>query len=230
MRVKLYPWLGQEFVSLSCEGAGAGAGSIEEETRGILDQCRERLADFGLALDETVRTRLWARDMECWHAGVHERARILAGKARSVSSSHICPARFASPARIAIDLLAMRRPAGGEKKHLLEYDPQTLVLRRLRWGGIAFLSGVTVVLPTFEEQFPVVVQRITDTLSEAGSSWRQVARASFFLHRSLSLDMLRRRFGETIDVAIPHTDYTLVDTRQGKLIEIEITAKLEQPS
>lgn len=228
MRIKLFPWLGREFVALSCEGAGTG--SVVEETADIFNRFKEALAESGCTLDETVRTRLWARDMECWDGGVHERARILSGNARSVSSSHIRPARFAGQGRIAIDLLAMRSPPDGEKKSLQEYDPQTIVLRRLNWGGIAFLSGVTVILPTFEDQFPVIIQRITDTLREAGSSWNSVARASFFLHRSQSMDMLRRRFRDLVDAPIPHMDYTFVDTRQGKLIEIEITARTGQTS
>jgi hypothetical protein len=52
-----------------------------------------------------------------------------------------------------------------------------------------------------------------------------VARASFFLHRSQDFAELRRRFAELVPVRIPATDYTSVDTRQGKLVEIEITAE-----
>jgi enamine deaminase RidA (YjgF/YER057c/UK114 family) len=82
-----------------------------------------------------------------------------------------------------------------------------------------------VVLPTFDAQLTTIVGRIGDTLAHAGLDWTRVARASFFLHRSLDFAGLRRRFAELVPVRIDHTDYTCVDTRQGKLVEIEITAE-----
>ena len=106
MREKIFPWLGHEFIALSCEGDSAG--SVTDETADIFRRFDDRLRAQGLSLDNTVRTRLWARDMACWEGGVKERARILSGNARSVSSSHIRPDRFASPGRVAVDLLAMR--------------------------------------------------------------------------------------------------------------------------
>ncbi len=221
MREKFFNWLGQEFVALSCE-AGAGE-DITLETHRIFERLDERLRLHGLSLDNTVRTRLWARDMVCWADGTQERARILSGKARSVSSSHIRPERFASGAGIAIDLLAMRAPPS-HPKVLCEYDPQGIVLKYLEWENVVFLSGVTVILPEFDEQLQTIVGRITNTLSEARLDWSHVERASFFLHRSLSFDTLRRRFSELVPVPVPFMEYAQVDTRQGKLVEIEITA------
>lgn len=225
MRLKLFPWLGQEFVSLSWEGNGEG--TVEEETCALFARFAERLDGYHVTLHHTVRTRIWVRDMECWHAGVHERARILSGRARSVSSSHIRPERLGPKARIAVDLLAMFPPRDGGSKVFKEYEPPTIVLRRLTWGGILFLSGVTdMTHATFDEQFPVIIQRLSDTLADGGASWEDVARASFFLHRDESLDMLRARFGEAVGARIPSFDYTFVDSRQGKRLEIELTAKI----
>lgn len=225
MRSKIFPWLGQEFVHVSWEGNGEG--TVEDETRELFARFSEQLDRFGLTLDHTVRTRLWARDMECWHAGVHERARILSGKARSVSSSHVRPDRLGPEARISVDLTAMFPPATGGSKVLKEYEPPTIVLRRLTWGGILFLSGVTdMTHATFDEQFPVIIKRLTDTLADGGGSWDRVARASFFLHHEESLEHLRECFARSVSARIPSLDYTLVDTRQGKRLEIEITAKL----
>jgi len=223
MRFRIFPWLGQEFVSLSWEGEGKG--TVEEETRELFARFAERLRGCGLTLDHTVRTRMWVRDMDCWHAGVHERARILSGQARSVSSSHVQRERLGPAARISVDLLAMRRP--GDEKVFREYEPQTIVLQWLKWGGILFLSGVTdMTHATFDEQFPVIIRRLTDSLADGDASWKDVARASFFLHRDESLDMLRARFREAVSAKIPGLDYTLVDTRQGKRLEIELTAKV----
>ena len=80
------------------------------------------------------------------------------------------------------------------------------------------------ILPTFDEQLPNVINRISGSLAHAGLAWTNVVRASFFLHRSLPLEDLRARFAQLVDAQIPCTDYTFVDTRQGKLVEIETTA------
>ena len=227
MRLRIFPWLGQEFVSLSWEGDGKG--TVEEETRELFARFAEQLRGCGLTLDHTVRTRMWVRDIDTWHAGVHERVRILSGQARSVSSSHVRPERLGRTVRIAVDLLAMRPP--GDRKVFKEFEPQTIVLQWLKWGGILFLSGVTdMTHATIDEQFPVIIKRLTDSLADGGASWNDVARASFFLHRDESLDMLRARFREAVGARIPSLDYTFVDTRQGKRLEIELTAKLADRS
>ena len=225
MRLKIFPWLGQEFVSLSWEGTGRG--SVEEETRELFAQFADRLRGVGLTLDHTVRTRMWVRDMACWEAGVHERVRVLKGKARSVSSSHIRPERLGGNARIAVDLLAMHPPVDGTAKAMKEYEPQTIVLRWLRWGGLLHLSGVTdMTTPTLDRQFPIVIKRLTETLADGGASWKDVARMSCFLHRDESLPQLRERLQSAVDARIPAVDFTFVDSRQGKRLEIELTATI----
>ena len=89
-------------------------------------------------------------------------------------------------------------PAAGDSKIFKEYEPPTIVLRRLTWGGIFFLSGVTdMTHVTFDEQFPVIIKRLSDTLSDGGGSWEKVVRASFFLHHEESLDKLRECFGRS---------------------------------
>ena len=224
MRLKIFSWLEREFVSLSWEGSGRG--TVEEETREIFSLFADRLRGLGLTLDHAARTRMWVRDMACWHAGVHERARILSGPARSVSSSHVRPERLGTKARVVVDLLAMFPPKGGGAKVFKEYEPQTIVLRWLNWGGILFLSGVTdMTHATFDEQFPVIIRRLTDSLADGGATWKDVVRASCFLHRDESLDMLRARFRQAVTARIPSLDYTFVDTRQGKRLEIELTAE-----
>jgi hypothetical protein len=57
-------------------------------------------------------------------------------------------------------------------------------------------------------------------------SWQQVQRASFFLHRDESIPELRERLARTVDLRRAEQDFTLVDTRQGKRLEIELTATL----
>ena len=225
MRLKIFPWLGQEFAHLSWEGNGEG--TVEGETQELLARIAGRLKPLGLTLDHTVRSRMWVKDMETWTAGVHERVRILRGPARSVSSSHVWPDRLGSEARISVDLMAMFPPKDGSSKVFREYDPQTIVLRWLKWGGLLFLSGVTdMTHSTFDEQFPVIIKRLTDSLADGGGSWDRVQRASFFLHHEETLGHLRNSFAKAIRARIPSLDYTFVGTRQGKRLEIELTAKL----
>jgi enamine deaminase RidA (YjgF/YER057c/UK114 family) len=229
MRLKIFPWLGQEFVSLSEEGTGSG--SVEDETRELFARFAERLRGLGLTLDQTVRSRMWVRDMPTWEAGVHERVRVLKGAARSVSSSHIRPERLVGNARISVDMLAMHPPADGSAKVMKEYEPQTIVLRWLKWGGLLHLSGVTdMTTTTLDQQFPIIIKRLTDSLADGGASWKDVARMSCFLHRDESLRELRERFSSAVDARISSVDYTFVDSRQGKRLEVELTARLPSRS
>jgi enamine deaminase RidA (YjgF/YER057c/UK114 family) len=225
MRLKIFPWLGQKFISLSWEGNGEG--TVEDETQELFGRFSEHLGRFGLTLDHTARTRMFVRDMDTWYAGVHERVRILSGAARSVSSSHVWPDRLGSKARIAVDLMAMFPPPSPQEKVFREYEPKTIVLRRMNWGGLLFLSGVTdMTHATFDEQFPVIIKRLTDTLADGGGSWDKVMRASFFLHHEETLEHLNESFSKAVSAKIPSMDCTLVGNRQGKRLEIELTAKL----
>jgi len=225
MRVKIFPWLGQEFAHLSAEGNGQG--SVEDEMAEVFQRFDNKLRQVGLTLAQTVRSRFFAKDMDAWTAGNRQRVQILSGAARSVSSSHIWPERLIGPARISVDMMAMYPPKDGSHKELQEYDPPTIVLRRMNWGGLLFLSGVTdMTHTTFDEQFPVIIKRLTDTLANGRGSWGEVQRASFYLHHDEKLEYLRERFSEAVRVRIPSTDYSFVGTRQGKRLEIELTAKL----
>ena len=107
---------------------------------GILDRIERVSAGLGFSLDDTVRTRLWARDRESRNLGSQARSRRMSGKARSASSSYIAAAHLDSGASVALDFLAMR--SDGEKK-LVEYDPPIVPLRYLDLEGRVFLSGVT---------------------------------------------------------------------------------------
>jgi len=225
MRLKIFPWLGQEFVSLSWEGSGNG--TAEDETRELLAGFTGHLRRLGLSLDDVVRTRMFARDMDAWLAGNQERRRILDGKARSVSSSHIWTGRLTTKGRIALDLLAMYPPADGKPKIMREYEPAVFPLRWMKYGGLLFLSGVTDMTHlTFEEQFPTIIERITGSLADGGATWNDVKRASFLLHHDESLATLRGRFSAVVKTPIPSMDYSFVGTRQGKRLEVEVTAAL----
>lgn len=224
MRKKIFQWLGKEFVALSCE-AKQGV-TATEEAREIFRRCDEELRQAGLSLDNTVRNRLWGKNRESRDLGSDERVKTLSGKARSASSSYIAPGHFDSGARVGLDLLAMRPSRPAAEKTLKEYNPPIVPLRYLIYDSVVFLSGVTAVLPTLEDQLADILPRITGSLTDAGSSWIKVVKVSFFLHRSQRLEIFEELFKKSVRAEIPQMEYAFVDgySAPGKLIEIEVTA------
>lgn len=224
MKKRLFTWLGKEFVELSGEAKPAASATLEaQEIFGRFDQ---ELRSHHLSLDNTVRSRLWGRDRQSRDLGSTERVKILSGKARSASSSYIAPGHFDSAARVAVDLIAMRPSQAGATKRIVEYDPPIVPIRFLTYENVVVLSGVTTVLPTLEAQLDNILPRIQGSLTDAGSSWDKVARVSFYLHRSQSLDNLKALFGRHVNTPIAQAEYCFVDgySSEGKFCEIEVTA------
>jgi enamine deaminase RidA (YjgF/YER057c/UK114 family) len=224
MTKRISSWLGKEFVELSSE-AKSGA-TATEQAREIFQRFDRDLRTLGISLDNTVRTRLWGKDLESRNLGSNERVGVLSGKARSVSSSYIAPDHFDSDAAVALDLLAMRPSRAGVEKILKEYDPPITPLRYLVYDSVIFLSGVTAVLPTLEDQMADILPRISSSLADASSSWDRVVKVSFYLHRSQQVENLRTLFRKSVATEIPQMEYSFVDgySAEGKLIEIETTA------
>ena len=224
MRKKIFSWLGMEFIALSCESRPDATAT--EEAGEIFRRCADDLRQAGLSLDNTVRTRLWGRDRKSRDLGSNVRVKTLSGRARSASSSFIAPGRFDSDGRVALDLLAMRPSRAGIEKALKEYDPPITPLRYLVYDSVVFLSGVTAVLPTLENQLADILPRIAGSLKDSGSSWDKAVKASFLLHRSQKLETLRELFKRHVGAQIPQMEYGFVDgySAEGKLIEIEVTA------
>jgi enamine deaminase RidA (YjgF/YER057c/UK114 family) len=226
MQKKIFSWLGKEFVELA--GEAKPASTATEEAREIFQRFDQELRLHGLALANTVRSRLWGRDRESRDRGSDERVKMLSGKARSASSSYIAPGHFDSNARVAIDLVAMRPSRSDAEKFLKEYDPPIVPLRYLIYDSVVVLSGVTAVLASLDEQLDNILPRIEDSLKNAGSSWDRVAKVSFFLHRSQRLENLKELFSTRVPAKIPSMEYSFVDgySSEGKLCEVEVTATL----
>ncbi len=226
MRKKIFPWLGREFVALSCEGNAEGTAI--EETQDIFRRFDGELKGTGLSLENTVRSRLWGRDRESRDLASGQRVKILSGKARSASSSYIAPDHFDSDARVSIDLVAMRPVRPQADKMLKEYEPPIVPLRYLVYDSIAFLSGVTAVLPNLEDQMADILPRIQGSLTDAGTSWDKAVKVSFYLHRSQNLETLKKLFEATVKTKIPQMEYAFVEgySSEGKLIEVEVTAEI----
>ena len=226
MRKKLFTWLGKEFVELSGEAKPASDATVEAQE--IFRRFDQEQRGNGLSLDNTVRSRLWGRDRESRDLGSNERVKILSGKARSASSSYISPGHFDSPAKVAVDLIAMRPSEPGAVKHIVEYDPPIVPIRFLVYDSVVVLSGVTTILPTLEEQLDNILPRIHGSLRDGGSSWDKVARVSFYLHRSQTIENLKQLFVRHVKQQIPHVEYCFVDgySSEGKFCEVEVTAQV----
>jgi hypothetical protein len=227
MRKKFLTWLGKDFIELSGEAKpGASASNEASELFRRFDQ---ELKTHKLSLDNVVRTRLWGRDRESRNLGSDERVKVLSGQARSASSSYIAPDHFDSDAKIAVDLLAMKPSRQNMRKRIVEYDPPIVPIRFLVYDSVVMLSGVTTVLPTLEEQLNNILPRITGSLKDSRSSWERVARISFYLHRSQTIDNLNRLFNERIKASTAQREYCFVDgySSVGKLCEVEVTATTE---
>lgn len=224
MRMKIFSWLGREFVSLSGEARPAATPS--EEAQNLFARFNDELEKLGLSLRHVVRTRLWGRDRQSRDLGSDERVKILSGPARSASSSYIAPGHFDSDASVALDLLAMRPSRQDARKRIVEYNPPIVPIRFLVYDSIIVLSGVTTVLPTLEEQLDNILPRIQNSLEDGGSSWDQAARVSFYLHRSQRIEKLKELFEARVKSTVPQREYCFVDgySSPGKFCEIEVTA------
>jgi enamine deaminase RidA (YjgF/YER057c/UK114 family) len=226
MRKKIFSWLGREFIEINGEAKPAANATIEAQE--LFNRINEELKLHSLSLDYTVRSRLWGRDRESRDLGSTERVRILSGKARSASSSYIAPGHFDSAAKVAVDLLALRPTEPSMTKRIVEYDPPIVPIRFLVCDSIVVLSGVTTVLPTLEEQLNNIIPRITGSLADGGSSWDKVARVSFYLHRSQTVENLKALFARHVTAKIAQMEYCFVDgySSEGKFCEVEVTASV----
>ena len=226
MHKRIFTWLDREFIELS--GAATPAANATLEAQELFGRFDAELKSHGLSLDHTVRSRLWGRDRASRDLGSNERAKILSGKARSASSSYIALGHFDSSAKVALDLLALRPTQPSMEKRVVEYDPPIVPIRFLVYDSVVVLSGVTTVLPTLEEQLNNIIPRITASLADGGSSWEKVARVSFYLHRSQTVENLKTLFARHVTAKIPQMEYCFVDgySSQGKFCEVEVTAKV----
>jgi enamine deaminase RidA (YjgF/YER057c/UK114 family) len=224
MRKRIFTWLGKEFVELS--GEAKPAANATTEAQELFGRFDDELKSHGLSFDNTVRSRLWGRDRQSRDLGSNERVKILSGKARSASSSYIAPGHFDSSAKVGLDLLAVRSAEPSANKRVVEYDPPIVPIRFLIYDSVVVLSGVTTVLPTLEEQLDNILPRIRGSLADAGSSWDKVARVSFYLHRSQTLENLKALFARRVTAKIPQMEYCFVDgySSEGKFCEVEVTA------
>lgn len=227
MKISMLHWLGFEFLDLSCEANPNITTTAQAED--VFAQCRGGLARFGLGLEDTVRSRIWAIDRASWDVASKARFATLSGRARGASSSYITPGHFSTGAAIGLDLLAVR-PRSGIEKVIKDFEPKRSAppICYVTLGSLVVMSGMTVVLPTLEDQVTTdILPRITGYLAEAGCGWSQVAKVSCYLHRSMSPEQMCSLFRQTVQTWPPLFEIVFVDgySSEGKLVEIEVTAE-----
>ncbi len=229
MNISILHWLGFEFVDIRCEAHPDG--STTAQAKDVFAQCRSSLERFGLSLEDTVRSRIWAVDRASWEVASAARFAALSGTARGASSSYITPGHFLTGASIGLDLMAAR-PRPGIEKVIKDFEPKRTAppICYVTLGPLMVVSGMTVVLPTLEDQVTTdILPRITGYLAAAGSGWNRVAKVSCYLHRSMSADEMCALFRRTVPAWPPLFEILLVDgySLDGKLVEIEVTAERE---
>lgn len=224
MRESTFHWLGFDFVALSAEAHGGGDAAV---------QCERLFARFAAALDRhgldlaaTVRSRLFARDRASRDAASEVRVQTLSGPARAATSSYIAPARFDSPAAVAMDLIAVR-PRAGCAKRIRENDPPRTPCRWLTCGPLIVFSGQTAVLPDLEIQaITDILPRLTAYLEEEGCGWGEVAEVNCYLHKDESPEHMRELFLRIAPALPPMFACHPVEgySAPGKRVEVEVTA------
>jgi len=224
MRTTVFRSNGHEFVSLT--GEAPAANTAGEEMTALVAQMEASLKEQGLSLADTMRTRLWARDRASRDEASKVRRQTFDGPLRSVSSSFIMSDIFASEARVAMDLLAMHPAHPGTPKQLREYVPPIVPLRYLTLDDVVFLSGVTAVLPTLEDQVFDITRRIGESLADAGTGWGKLMMMSCYLHRSQTVEGLSALLRKTVPSEPSFVEIGFADgySEEGKLVEIETTA------
>jgi len=224
MRLTIFTWLDHEFIRLYAEGEPGVP--VPAATRAVLGRIASQLEALGLSLDDTMRTRLFARDRAGRDAGSAARREVMSNRARSASTGVFAPAVFQSDAAVAVEVLAMRPRSAGATKTLREYDPPRTPLRYLVQDGIVFVSGETKAGATLAEQVGATLGAHGDSLAAAGSGWERAVLVSCFLQRGETLEALRAALRQVAPLANVPLECELVEglAGEGRLVEIEVTA------
>ena len=233
MRVKLFNWLGRDFVEIAAEGqSGLAADSATEQ---LFQRFEAELRSHGLSLDNTVRVRIWGRDKDARTLATAARSKILTGKRKAASSSFISQQWFDSTADAGLELLAMK-PAGGDAElRPVEFEPPRNYLCYLRYDSVVYYSGYTSSADRLEEQVAEVLEAISGARAVSGAltqDFTKTGRLSVFVHRSQKLHVVKELLAKESWIDLAQVDFQVVDGFAGEkyLLEIEATALGSQRS
>jgi enamine deaminase RidA (YjgF/YER057c/UK114 family) len=224
MRLTIFTWLDHEFIRLYAEGEPGAA--VPAATRAVLGRIASQLEAHGLSLDDTMRTRLFARDRASRDAGSAARREVFSGRARSASSGLVAPAVLDAGGAVALEIVLLRPRQAAAEKTLVEYDPPRTPLRYLVYDSLLFTSGETQPGATLAEQVAATLAIHAESLSRAGLSWDDAVLISCFLQRSYRVDALRQALQQAAPVGGVPFACELVEgfAGEGRLVEIEVTA------
>ena len=124
----------------------------------------------------------------------------------------------------------MRTANPGLQRNPVEYDPPRKYIRYLIYDSFAFLSGITSAGPNLDNQLAEILTEIEGSLTDCGTSWDKVTSASFYLHRSRKVELLRGLLEKKRRSGIAQMEFCFVDgfASEGRLVEVEVTAKIDK--
>ena len=224
MKVKLFNWLGRDFIEIAAEGKPVLSADIA--TAQLLEKFDMELHTYGLSLDDTVRIRVWGRDRDARALATAARSKILTGQRKAASSSFISQQWFDSDASAGLELVAMKPMNSGADRRPVEFEPARNYLCYLRYDAVLFFSGFTSDAATLAEQVPDVIRALSNAFAVAGTGWSKVVKLSVFLQRSQKVDTVMDLLAKGPRPNVPEVEFIYVDGFAGEkyLVEIEATA------
>jgi len=224
VKVKLFNWLGRDFIEIAAEGKPVLSADIA--TAQLLEKFDMELHTYGLSLDDTVRIRVWGRDRDARALATAARSKILTGQRKAASSSFISQQWFDSDASAGLELLAMKPMNSGADRRPVEFEPARNYLCYLRYDAVLFFSGFTSDAATLAEQVPDVIRALSNAFAVAGTGWSKVVKLSVFLQRSQKVDTVMDLLAKGPRPNVPEVEFIYVDGFAGEkyLVEIEATA------
>ncbi len=238
MRKKIFLRHEREFIALS--GEAQPGKKVGEETQDLFRRADKELKELSLSLENTVRIRIWGKDGEARNQATAERSRILTERTKASSSSYICPGYFDSSANVALDLIAMRPANPNLDRRPVDFDPPRNYLRYLIYDSFLFLSGFTsagsnldnqlVAGSNLDNQLVQILSEIEVSLADGGASWDNVIAASFYLHRSQKMKLLKDLLKKERKAGLAQMELCFVDgfASEGRVLEVEVTAKIKK--
>lgn len=207
--------------------------SDDAQVDALMDAIDAELRGHGLAgVADVVRTRIFAASRPARDAGSRARtARLLLGPGVSASSSFIEPSRFPGGDGVAFEGMALAGAGDGSKvTEPYEGANHAGLVRYVITGDLVFNTGITSVLPTYEEQLAEIGPRVRDTVAHAEArTGRRITPTVITAHVDRAQEpgsgaWLAERLGlPGVPVVIGRCDGF---TTPGKLIEVELDGTL----
>ncbi|MFN3890294.1 MAG: hypothetical protein ACK4MV_07850 [Beijerinckiaceae bacterium] len=206
---------------------GEAAPSVADEARAAMEKALALIRDAGYAESHLVRSRLFASDATTRRIASDLRVDILKGQLRAASSSYIDPARLPAGVNVAVDLVAVKAPAGASKV-AREYEPVIAPPMFVRVEDMVYVSGCTDISEGFAAQLSNIRTYIARNLEASGAGWNDIVGVSAHVSRKIDADEAWKQLHLLFPQLKGPLTMSSVDgySAPEKLIEIEATARL----